>query len=106
LGKVKEGKTQKTVLRSKEVYKIVNTFIQKQEIDDFSKIVTYEEMKNKNCSFSAGQYFDIKIEYIDITKEEFENKLQEYKNNLKSYFEESNKLEKKIFEQLSGLKYE
>ena len=32
------------------------------------------EIKEKGYSLSAGQYFDIKIDYVDITEEEFNAK--------------------------------
>ena len=66
--KVKVGKNQKTVLSNEELDKIVNTFINNDVIDDFSILVTYDQIKEKNYSFSAGQYFDVKIEYVDITQ--------------------------------------
>ena len=38
-------------------------------VEDFSVAVTYDEIKEKGYVLSAGQYFDIKIEYVDITEE-------------------------------------
>ena len=75
-------------------------------IDDFSVLVSYDDIKNKNYSFSAGQYFDVKIEYVDITAEEFEQKMQEYKNNLKEYFSQSHELEAEIQKQLKRIRYD
>ena len=69
--KRKEGKNQRTVLRDHEIEQIINTFNNHEAVDDFSVIVTNEQMKEKNYSFSAGQYFEVKIEYVDITAEEF-----------------------------------
>lgn len=104
--KIKEGKKQKTVLSTEEEQKIINTFKKKEKIEDFSVIVTNEDIENKNYSFSAGQYFDIKIEYVDITSEEFEKRMKEHKENLKQYFKQSHELEKEIEKQLEKLKYE
>lgn len=75
----KEGNNQKRRLLSDEVDKIVNTFLSKEAIDDFSVAVTYDEIKEKNYSLSAGQYFDIKIDYVDITEEEFNRRIANYK---------------------------
>lgn len=61
--------------------------------------------KGKNYSFSAGQYFDVKIEYMDITSEQFTEKMQSFTSNLDSFFNESHKLETEIKKQLAGLKY-
>lgn len=104
--KVKEGKNQKTVLSEEEENKIIETFNKRAGIDDFSILVSYDDIKNKNYSFSAGQYFDVKIEYVDITAEEFEAKMNEYKSNLAEYFKQSHELEVEIQKQLELLKYE
>ena len=69
---VKEGKNQKTLLSETEEDHIIETFIQKTAVEDFSIVVSYEDIKSKNYSLSAGQYFEVKIEYIDITTEEFD----------------------------------
>ena len=103
---VKEGKNQKTVLSHEEEELIVKTFNEHKAVEDFSVVVSYEQIKEKNYSFSAGQYFDVKIEYVDITPEEFEAKMNSYTSNLASLFSESKILEKEIMKQLSGLKYE
>ena len=60
--KVKDGKNQKTVLSDDEVARIINTFVGHQVEDDFSVSVSTEDIKNKGYSFSAGQYFEVKIE--------------------------------------------
>ena len=69
--KIKDGKNQKTVLSKEEIEMIQNTFINREVIDDFSVVVGIKEIQNKKYSFSAGQYFDIKMEQIDISEEEF-----------------------------------
>ena len=104
--KVKEGKNQRTVLRADEVESIINTFINREQKDEFSVIVSFDDIKEKNYSFSAGQYFEVKIEYVDITAEEFETKMNEYKTSLAEKFQKGHELEQSIMEQLGGLKYE
>lgn len=101
-----DGKNQKTVLSSEEEQKIIDAFNQKKAIEDLSVVVNFDEIKEKNYSFSAGQYFDIKIEYTDITPEQFADKMKNYEKNLSGYFKESRELEDNIFSQLKGLKYE
>ncbi len=103
---IKEGKNQKTVLSPEEEDKIINTFNTKEPIDDFSVVVSNEDIKAKNYSLSAGQYFEIKIDYVDITIEEFEAKLDGFKSNLSSFFTDSKDLELKIEQNLKGLFYE
>ena len=104
--KVKEGKNQKTVLSSEEVEKIENTFINQQIIENFSVKVTYEQIKEKNYSFSAGQYFEVKIEYIDISEEEFKRDVCRMTEEIQELFSEGKSIEKEILKQLGDLKYE
>ena len=104
--KRKEGKNQRTVLRPEEIKRIIDTFIAREETDDFSVVVNAERIKEKNYSFSAGQYFEIKIEYADITAEEFDAKMNEYKASLTEKFQKGHELEERILEQIGGLKYE
>ena len=104
--KVKDGKSQKTVLSNEEVAKIEDTFINSDVVDDFSVKVTYEQIQEKNYSLSAGQYFEVKIEYVELTPKEFEDKMSGFKANLSKYFEEGKILEKEIEAGLEELKYE
>jgi len=103
---IKEGKNQKTVLTEAEEQQIISTFNNKNAVDDFSVVVSYEDIQNKNYSLSAGQYFEVKIEYTDITHEAFEAKMKEFTDNLDDLFTESRDLETEIKKQLVGLKYE
>lgn len=103
---IKEGKNQKTLLSANEEQQIIDTFNKHEEKADFSVFVSFDEIKEKNYSFSAGQYFEIKIEYVDITSEEFEEKMKVYKENLKEYFDKSKKLQKEVLDRLEKLRYE
>jgi type I restriction enzyme M protein len=103
---VKEGKNQKTVLSHAEEDQIIDTFNSKEVVDDFSVVVSYDDIAAKNYSLSAGQYFEVKIEYVDITHAEFESKLEGYQSTLSCLFQQSRELESAIEGQLTGLKYE
>lgn len=103
--KVKEGKNQKTVLSEAEEQKIIDVFNAKEAKVDFSVVVSYEAIKAKNYSLSAGQYFEVKIEYVDITAEEFTARMNVFESNLETLFCESKTLEKEIQENLNSLKY-
>jgi type I restriction enzyme M protein len=103
--KIKIDGNQKTQLRDFEIEQIVKTFKAKEEVDDFSKVVTFDDIKNKKYSLSAGQYFDIKIEYVNITEEEFNSRMSQHQQNLQQMFEESHNLENDIMEQLKKLKF-
>lgn len=101
----KEGNNKKSRLRDFEVEQIVRTFRNCEAVDDFSVAVTYDEIKEKGYSLSAGQYFDIKIDYVDITEEEFNRRMANFQQTLTEQFEESHRLEKEIMAQLQSLKF-
>lgn len=104
--KVKDGKNQRTVLSKEEVEKIEDTFINQEVIDDFSVKVSYEQIMEKNYSFSAGQYFEVKIEYVELSEEEFKQRMLEYTTRLDELFAEGKALEEEIKVRLGELKYE
>lgn len=101
---IKDGKNQKTVLSEAEEDRIIETFNSHRSVEDFSVVVSYEQIKEKNYSFSAGQYFEVKIEYVDITPKEFKKKMETYRDNLMRLFSESKKSEDEIKKQLARLK--
>ena len=98
-----ENGLKKHRLTPEEIDTIVNTFQNKEAVDDFSVVVSYDEIKEKNNSLSAGQYFDIKIEYEDITEEEFNKRIEEFSKNITKQFEESKNLESQILSSLKKL---
>lgn len=97
---IKENGNQKTKLRTEEIQQIVNTFRNKEVVEDFSVTPTFDEIKEKGYSFSAGQYFDIKIDYVDITEDEFNRRMDNFKTTLRQQFSESRRLEEEILKQL------
>ncbi len=103
---VKDGKNQKTLLSSDEEQKIINTFNKHEAVEDLTVVVSYEQIAEKNFSLSAGQYFDVKIEYTDITPQEFATKMEGFKTNLDTLFTDSRTLEKEILNNFKKLKYE
>ncbi|MFP3459099.1 N-6 DNA methylase, partial [Psychrobacter sp. SIMBA_152] len=74
------------VLTHSEEDQIIDTFNNKSVVDDFSVVVSYDDIATKNYSLSAGQYFEVKVEYVDISQEDFENKIHNFKNNLSEMF--------------------
>lgn len=95
----------KVRLNDEEIEKIITTFNNKESVDDFSVAVSYDEIKEKGYSLSAGQYFDIKIDYVDITEEEFNSRMTAYKQTLTEQFAESRRLEEEIMKQLDALQF-
>ena len=101
-----DGKNQRTVLSPEEISRIINTFNEATPEDGFCATVTYADIENKKMSFSAGQYFDVKIEYLELSAEGFAKAMGELGTNLQSLFTESHRLEEEIKNQLGRIRYE
>lgn len=104
--KVKVDDNQRTVLSDAEIERIIDTFNAGQSVEDFCVTVSDEQIKGKKYSFSAGQYFEVKIEYVNLTPAEFAEKMQGFQTRLQAMFEEGHRLEEEIKEQLGRVKYE
>lgn len=100
-----DGKNQRTFLSAEEIDRIVGTFNADEEVDDFSVLATTDEIAGKKYSFSAGQYFEVKIDYVDLTPEEFDAKLAEHMGALHDLFSEGDRLQGEIEAQLQKLRF-
>lgn len=103
--KTKVDGAQKTLLSDEELNKIKDTFKLQTDVDDFSKKVDNEKLKENDYQVNAGRYFDVKFEDL-MTTEELDIKLQGLISGLKDKFKESNKLQEEVLKQLGGIKYE
>ena len=101
-----DGKNQRTVLSPEEIDRIINTFNAGEPDDDFCVAVTYTDIESKKLSFSAGQYFDVKIEYVELSATEFAEKMTSFTASLQDLFTQSHGLEQKIKDQIGRIKYE
>ena len=104
--KVKVDDNQRTVLSDAEIERIIDTFNAGQPVEDFCVTVSDDQIKEKKYSFSAGQYFEVKIEYVNLTPAEFAEKMQGFQTRLQAMFEEGHRLEQEIKEQLGRVKFE
>ena len=102
--KKEDGKNQKTVLSVEEERRIIDTFNNEVEEQDFSIKVSFDKISEKKYSFSAGQYFEIIIEHIDITPEEFQAKLDAFEAEYSALTQEGAELDRQIIENLRRLK--
>lgn len=100
-----ENGLKKKRLRESEVEKIINTFVDKKTIEDFSVVVTYEKLKEKYM-LAAGQYFDVRIEYSRISDKEFYESIQSAKKELGRLNEKSNELSRNIESALEEINYD
>lgn len=100
---VKEGKNQKTVLSTAEEQLIIDTFNDAVSVEGLAEAVSSEDLQAKGYSFSAGQYFEVKIEYTEITETEFSAKISRHRETLDGYFSSAKGLENDIQESLARL---
>ncbi|MCK9482529.1 MAG: type I restriction-modification system subunit M [Bacteroidia bacterium] len=101
-----DGRNQRTVLSVDEIKKIVNAFNEAKSEDGFCVAVDYSDIEAKRMSFSAGQYFEVKIEYVELTPDEFKDKMTKFSKRLDNMFVEGKKLEDEIKTQLGRVNYE
>lgn len=101
-----DGKNQRTVLSPTEIAKIIDSFNVGKVEDDFCITVSYTDIEAKKLSFSAGQYFEVKIEYIELTAKEFDEQMNRYTARLDELFSEGKKLEIDIRHQLKRIHHE
>ena len=92
----KEGKNTKRRLTEEEIEKIVNTFNKKLPIHGFSSSVSYEDVKKKNYSLAAGQYFDVIVEHKEISAKEFNETMTGYRANIKARIKRNKELEESV----------
>ncbi|WP_019385586.1 HsdM family class I SAM-dependent methyltransferase [Acinetobacter venetianus] len=104
--KIKDGKNQKTVLTNLEEEQIIEAFNKKIFIPDFSVLVSYDDIVQKEYSLSAGQFAEIKTEFIDITPQFFTETISEKLNEICKLTDESKILDIEIKKSLSELKYD
>ncbi len=96
---------QYTRLSREEEERIISTFEKREAVDSFAVVPSYDEMEEKGYSFSAGQYFDVKIEHIDITPEEFKQKMSAFMAEFNELSAQSAKLDAEIRNQMSFLEF-
>ena len=104
--KVKEGKNQKTLLKTVDENKIIDSINNKKNEESFCIVVDNSMVIKKNYSFGAAQYFETKIEYSELTQKEFNNKIKVTKSKLDRLFKESKNLETKLMSKLNVIKYD
>ena len=100
----KDGNNQRKRLRDFEIQKIVDTFLDRKAEDGFSVVVSHDEIKAKGYTLSAGQYFDVKIEYVPITADEFAEKIAGFKSRLAELNAKGAELDRTIATTLDSLK--
>lgn len=97
---------QYTRLSPEEEEQIISAFEKRESVDSFAVVPGYDEMAERGYSFSAGQYFDVKIEHVDISPEEFKAKMAAFMAEFNGLSAQSAKLDEEIRNQMGRLWYE
>lgn len=97
---IREGKNQRTILSEDESNLVIDTFIQRNEVSEYSVLVSENEMREKNYSFSAGQYFKVIVNYDPISAKEFADYLSNHKNKLQKQFSEAEAMQAELLDAL------
>ncbi len=101
-----DGRNQRTVLSDAEIARIINTFNAGEAVEDFCVSVSYAEIKAKKSSFSAGQFFEARIEYVELSEKEFQEKINDYRSTIKKLTQDSSSLSLRIDQALARLQYD
>lgn len=101
-----DGKNQKTVLAEHEIEEIVDILSNRRIIEGISVFANIADIKKRNYSFSAGSFFEAKIEYEDITVEQFNEKLSGYMTELEELMHESEKSHQELLVALGSVRYD
>ena len=102
----KDGNNQRTRLRDYEIDLIVNTFLNKETIEDFSIITSFKKIKDKGYSLTPSQFFDVKVKYQELTKVEYKEMVSSLSEKIKADLLINQELSSKIISALSQVKYE
>ena len=100
-----DGKNQRTVLRDFEIEQIISTFNCEIETDDFSVMVSLDQISKNKFSLSAGQYFTFKLPYVEISEAEFDKEMQRLQIELGDELDAGAELNKEICAIMERLKW-
>lgn len=93
---------QRTILLDKDVDQIIDVYHNKDNLDNFSKKVTIDEIKENGYQINPGRYFNVKFEDL-LSGEELDKKINELVFSLKNSFIKSNELQENVLKQLGGI---
>ena len=93
-GNFEKGKNQ-NILRDSDVERIFNTYIARENIDKYSYVATFDEIKENDFNLNIPRYVDtfeeedlINIDEVKNNIENIENELSEVQAQMKKYLEE------------------
>lgn len=104
--KVKLEDGQRTILSLQDEKLIVDTFKQKNVLDEFSVVVNRDKIIKNKYSFSAGQYFNVKIKYDKLSSEEFRKTVEDLTESIYCLIDRGDALNKQLLELLKDIQDE
>lgn len=85
---------------------IIDSFKKHEDVEGLAVVPSYTGMAERGYSFSAGQYFDVKIEYDPITADEFQQRMSDFSAKFAAMMAEGARLDSEIQTQMEKLRYE
>jgi len=105
--KIKDANdNQKTVLRSFETEKIVNSYLNEINENGYLVTVKYDDIKNRNYKINAGQYFSVEVNFEIMDRDKFNKMKKKNINEIKNIIYDNEKLTKEIFEIMEKIENE
>ena len=99
-----DGKKRHVLSADDEQY-IIETFKKHVPVDGLASVPEYEDMEERDFSFSAGQYIDVKIEYTPITSEQFMERMDAFSSKFSRMSVEGARLDAEIQRQMGKLRH-
>ena len=100
-----DGKNKKRRLNDQEIDSIVDTFVHRKKIQNFSAVVSYDDIANRKYSLSAGQYFTVVTRFELPLEEEYTERIATIENGFGNNVTELLKIQKKLSALQNELKY-
>lgn len=100
--KIKLDEGQRTVLNDEERKKIINTFKERKQEEEFSALVTNTDIKELDYTISAGHYVELKEEELDY---DIDERIEQLTNSITEILEKSEKIDDSIKRLIQGEKY-
>ena len=99
-----ENGLKKKRLTNDDIQLIIDTFINKRQMKNFSIVVDFDKLSEK-YSLAAGPYFDVEMEYIDISESDFVSKITNLQTNILKNQKKSEDCLSDIIKHLQGAVY-
>ena len=85
---------------------IINSFEKHENKEGLAVVPSYTDMEQRGYSFSAGHFFDVKIDYSSISYEEFTERVENFAARFAQMMEAGAVIDAEILTQTKRLRYE